>query len=168
MSTLQSAHLTEEQIAECLLQSDPPAEFETHLAECQSCREEISGFMTSVDHFSRASLAWSESQPAVSLRARVRESSHPVFTVPLRWALAMAMLLVIALPLLRHKLTAKPDLQTVNLVEGDSEAQIAQDNVLMQSVDSALAADEASPLAEYDIVDQSQLHNPTRRTVRSR
>lgn len=69
---------------------------------------------------------------------------------------AVTMLLVLAVPIFwRHQPTTAnretPNAATAAREEQDTEAQIAEDNELMRSVDMALSASEESPLAEYHL-----------------
>jgi predicted anti-sigma-YlaC factor YlaD len=148
-----SAHLTDDQFTECVIGA-PNAESEAHLLTCADCRQELNRFNASVGDFSRATLAWSEAQPAVSLRAAsLSQSRHPMF-VHARWALAAVFLLIVGVPVVwhgNHSTTVPADTAAVSAAApDDSDAQIAQDNQLMQSVNVAIGR-APSPFQEYGL-----------------
>ena len=153
MSGTVSSHLTDEQINEYLLFGTAPGECENHLETCALCQDQVSLFRDSVHAFNRATLGWSEAQPEISLRGRVREQQIRSFTYPLRWAIAAAAVLSIGLPLAQreaHQASARGQAASP-LAMQDSVAQIQSDNQLMQSVDVALADSDPSPMAEYGL-----------------
>lgn len=153
MNTFPTAHLTEEQFAECLMAGASTPSCRQHLAQCEECREEVSLFLSSIGDFSSASLQWSESRPAVSLRdIGDAQHGHRAAFAPVGWALAAAVLLAIGVPSLHHEQgLASGTVTAISSSVEESEAQIAQDNTLLQSVDMALAQNDPSPFREYDL-----------------
>ena len=153
-------HLTDEQFAECLSGEPPSRETQSHLATCDACRGEVEIFYGAVGDFSEAALDWSKSQPSVSPRA---VASRPSMAAPLRWALAAVLLLAVGVPAALHREHAETE-----SAPGDSPAQIAQDNTLLQSVDVALADSDPSPFREYGIADTPQKNSKSRLESRNR
>lgn len=148
-------HLTEEQFTECLLESETPAECREHLALCEQCHEELAVIQSSVGSFNSASLAWTESRPTPSLRAAAGFTRAATMLVPAGWALAAASLLVVGLPALhRQPAPARAYTQVASTPAAeDSDAEIAQDNHLLESVDLALAQVDRSPLSDYNLTE---------------
>src|ERR1700709_1243853 len=101
MSSIRLGHLTDDQFAECAIVAPSP-ESEAHLRECPQCREELTRFSASMDDFSRAACAWSETQPVVSLRAETRSYAGRGWLMPATWAVAAALVLAAALPRVIH------------------------------------------------------------------
>ena len=156
MSSIPSGHLTDEQFAECVAGCAvvaPDPESEAHLRECSQCREELARFAASMEDFSRAAFGWSETQPAVSLRAKARPQSGRSWLAPAGWAVAAAVLLAAGLPIVIHhdrQPAASPDAAVADGPD-DSDAQIAEDNRLMRSVDMAIGGNESSELRGYGL-----------------
>ncbi len=125
-----------------------------HLAACTHCREELARFTESLVSFNHLSLAWADSRPArpmvvhTTLLGRLRGSWLPCAA----WAFAVCTLLValfFSSPRLNRDeptvaSTSAPSTQ-------DSDAQIANDNQLMDRVALELSRPERSPVAEYGI-----------------
>jgi len=121
-----------------------------HLAACPPCREELARFTESLVSFNHLSLAWADSRPArpmvvhTTLLGHLRGSWLPRAA----WAFAVCTLLVALFfgspRLNRDKPTGAPSTQ-------DSDAQIANDNQLMDRVTLELSRPERSPAAEYGI-----------------
>ncbi len=160
MTSPASPHLTEDQLTDCMIEDHPDPGCQTHLAHCEECRLRLKlereAFQTSIAGFNSASLAWSESRPSLSLRAKAAsQAANSVYT-PMRWALATVALALVALPIWNHDRRATPaGSQPAVSSPDDSASQIAQDNQLMQSVNLALARNEPSPFNEYRLtVDQ--------------
>jgi hypothetical protein len=71
----------------------------------------------------------------------------------------VAALLLIA-AIWRHSVVAPPN--HVNIVESrpvDSEAQIAQDNELLQEINAAISSDDESPIEEYNLRASPHAHS---------
>jgi predicted anti-sigma-YlaC factor YlaD len=149
-----SGHLTDDQFTECVIMA-PSAASEAHLRDCAQCRQELVRFTTSMSDFGMAALAWSESQPQVSLRG-VATPRHPhPLLVHARWAVVAALVLIIGVPVVLHgdhEAKVVPGTTAVATeVPDDSDAQIAQDNQLMRSVDVAIGMSEPSPFRQYGL-----------------
>jgi len=158
MMTPGSHHLTNDQFTEMIVTGVIDEACEKHLAGCELCREELTAFSDSVGLFSTTSLAWSESKPAESLRVAAHKQVRRAVYVPLRWAVAAAVVIGVAIPVWnydhRATITAVADAAAAT---GDSPAEIAQDNQLLQSVNVALSTEESSPLPEYRLLDDSDV-----------
>jgi predicted anti-sigma-YlaC factor YlaD len=153
MSSIRQGHLTDEQFAECVAECAvvaPSPESEAHLRECSACREELARFAASMEDFGRAAFAWSETQPAVSLRAEARPSVGRAWMAPAGWAVAAAMLLAAGLPMVIHH-DGQPAETAVVDGPDDSDAQIAEDNQLMQSVNMAIGVNDSPELRGYGL-----------------
>jgi hypothetical protein len=146
----QSQHLNDDQFAECLTAEYPQPVVQAHLAGCDRCREELGVFMASMDDFSHAALGWSRAKQEIP-----RTGFKPVrrsFLQPLQWALACVLALAVGVPVAVHLDRTDAASPSVNSADaGDSAAQIAQDNRLMQSVDLALGQSDPSPYQEYHL-----------------
>jgi len=152
MSSIRTGHLTDEQFAECAIVAPSP-ESEAHLRDCPQCCEELGRFSASMEDFSRAAFGWSETQPAVSLRAEARPQVGRAWLVPATWAVAAALVLGAGVPMVMHhdrQPTAPADTAVVDGPD-DSDAQIAEDNQLMQSVNVAIRANDSSALQGYGL-----------------
>lgn len=156
MSSIRSSHLTDEQFAECVAECAvvaPGSECEAHLRECSQCREELTRFAASMEDFSRAAFGWSETQPAVSLRAKAGPQSGRSWLAAAGWAVAAAVLLGAGLPLAIHHDRRPAAAAEAAAVDGpdDSDAQIAEDNELMRSVNMAIGDNDSSALRGYGL-----------------
>lgn len=151
MNSPNSAHLTNDQFVELLLGAPADSESASHLAQCDHCRQQLSLFESSVTGFHKASLGWSEAH-SNTLPAVAPPPAHHAIFAPLRWAAASVMLLLLAVPVWKHSHPAAPPADLASLSD-DSPAQIAEDNDLLQSVHTALNANEISPLHEYRLAD---------------
>jgi predicted anti-sigma-YlaC factor YlaD len=156
MSSMTSGHLTDEQFAACVAECaivSPSPESDAHLRECSQCREELTQFADSMENFSTAAFRWSETQSAVSLRAVARHASARSWLAPAAWALAATVLLAAGVPMAMHhgRQPAAPSDAAVADVPDDSDAQIAEDNRLMRSVNMAIGVNDSSPLQEYKL-----------------
>jgi hypothetical protein len=173
-----SAHLPEEAFYDVLIGLGS-AESQAHLAGCDVCRGHLDEFQSSLQTFNQASLAWSQatsearpvpmsmSEGGAGLRLFARPATRRRIFAPLGWAVATALLLVLGLQVWNreHQPSLTGNTTTGNAVsnnsiqtatQGDSAAQIAQDNQLLQSVNMALNTSEASPLQEYGLEDELQ------------
>ena len=154
-TTSGSAHLTDEQFAECVTVA-PSAESQFHLDECEHCRRELAAFDASLSAFGTTAMAWSEATPKVDLRAAVRSRARRTMERPLGWALATAALLLIAVPVWKnHHAPSAGSEAAVMATPDDSADQIAQDNRLLQSVYAELTPQDASPFKEYGMTDRT-------------
>jgi hypothetical protein len=151
MTSQQSAHLSEEALDDALIGLSSP-ETEAHLAMCEFCHSQMEEFRSELRLFNQTSLAWSEARPAKSVPVNGKSKFRHAMQAPLGWALAAAVFLAIGVPVWNydHRLSPHLSSSTAKTPE-DTEAQIAQDNDLLRSVDAALSAPEASPLNEYNL-----------------
>lgn len=168
MTNKVSTHLSEEDLHDVLIGMSTP-EADTHLAQCQVCRDQLEQFHATIQVFNQASLAWSEARPAMKLHAGNRFKFHALVFAPVGWALAAVALLAIGVPVWKydHRSTFHNSPAPVTVPE-DSEAQIAQDNDLLQSVNAVLTANEASPLSEYHLTDRPHPRVKARPELRNR
>jgi len=152
MSSIRQGHLTDDQFAECAIVAPSP-ESEAHLRECFQCRAELARFTSSMDDFSRAAFGWSEAQPSVSLRAVANPAPSRTWFIPATWAVTAAVVAAIGIPMMKHheRQPAAPSETTLADVQDDSDAQIAEDNRLMRSVNMAIGVNDPSPLREYGL-----------------
>lgn len=170
-------HLDEEQFAACALGEEvgaaTSAHLAAHLAACEACRAELAAFAVSVDSFNTVSMAWSEAQPAPSLRPLLRSGRpQPAWAIA-SWALAGCLALASAVSLgTRHQAPSEQGgdeaAGTQTFADaGDTAAQIARDNKLLLAVDQATSVRPASPLQEYGLaapsVSPSQAQTATER-----
>jgi hypothetical protein len=185
-----SAHLSEEAFDDVLIGLGS-AESEAHLAVCDVCRGHLKEFQSNLQTFNQASLAWSQatsearpvpismSEEGASLRLFARPAGRLRIFAPVGWAVATALLLVLGLQIWNreHQPSLTGNTATDNAVsnnstqtatQGDTEAQIAQDNQLLQSVNLALNTGEASPFQEYGLGDERQARIQARPKVRHR
>ena len=154
-TTSGSAHLTDEQFAECVTVA-PSAESQFHLDECEHCRRELAAFDASLSAFGTTAMAWSEATPKVDLRAAAKLRARRTMERPLGWALATAALLLIAVPVWKnHHAPSAGSEAAVMATPDDSADQIAQDNRLLQSVYAELTPQDASPFKEYGMTDRT-------------
>lgn len=180
-----SAHLSEEALDDLLIGLGS-AESEAHLAVCRVCSRHFEAFQSNLRTFNQASLAWSEdkseawpvprpmNEGASSLGLTTRSTARRRILIPLSWAVATALLLVLGLQVWNREqqpsLTGTPaaDNSAQTAAHSDSEAQIAQDNQLLQSVNLALNSSEVSPFQEYGLGDDRQTRMQARPKVRHR
>jgi hypothetical protein len=164
-----SAHLSEEALDDALIGLSSP-ETEAHLALCGVCRSQLESFHTEMQLFNETSMAWCEARPARPFPAvsRSKKLSHAYYA-PLGWAMAATVFLAIGVPIWNHDRHTSPkyDAASVSMPQ-DTEAQIAQDNELMRSVDAAISTQEASPLSEYKPSKRPQTHETSRSESRNR
>jgi hypothetical protein len=155
-------HLSDEAFDDVLIGMGSP-ESEAHLAACQDCRLRVIAFRSDMALLNSASMAWAESQSALS-RPAARKTAHRIRLAFVSWAGMAAVLAVMAIAILRHHGSSAPTSQaTANLSQpADTEAQIAQDNQLLQAVNAAISPDEESPVAEYKLFETRHSHMKTR------
>jgi predicted anti-sigma-YlaC factor YlaD len=171
-----STHLSEEAIDDVLIGLGSP-ESDAHLAACSHCRGQLEQFRSEMNLFNQASLAWSKAKSATILRAAPRPKARPALPAPAGWVLAAAALLAIGLPVWNHAHRspagdasdyASTYAPAPASPAGDSEAQIAEDNDLLRSVNAALNSNEVSPISEYHLSDGPHPRHPARPELRNR
>jgi hypothetical protein len=165
MTPEQSAHLSEEAINDCLIGLGSP-QSEAHLAVCAVCRGQVKGFETDIAAFNQTTLAWTEARPHTTLRAAPTPRARRITAGPLGWALAAALLAAVGLPVWNHYRPAAHTASVAGPVTVDSEAQIAQDNDLLRSVNVALNEGEESPIAVYHLSEAPHPRSKTRSELR--
>jgi hypothetical protein len=166
MSAQPSTHLTEEALDDVLIGIGAP-ESEAHLASCSLCREKLTDFRTNVSAFNRASVAWSEAEAMKRPVAAPKAAGIWHIVSPFEWALAALLFLSVGIPVWNREHRGAVPENAESLAESaDSEVQIAQDNALMKSVDSALSADDISPLRDYQM--DVRIHTDARRKSKMR
>lgn len=154
-TTLGSAHLTDEQFAECVTVA-PSAESQLHLEECERCRRELTVFQASLGVFGTTAVAWSEAMPRINVRAVAKSRARRTIERPVGWALATAALILLAAPVWKHHHGSSAGSESAVISTPDDSAdQIAQDNRMLQSVYAELTPQDASPFKEYGVADRS-------------
>lgn len=163
-------HLSEEALDDVLIGLGTE-ESRAHLAACPECRAQAEAFRGDVALFNQASMAWSESRHPKPRRAEVH--AWPVRHAGrlrasfLGWAAVAAAMVVMAFGIWHHR-PATPSHQANNaqLQPVDNEAQIAEDNQLLEAVNAAISPDETSVIDQYKILEsphpQSKAHSKTR------
>ena len=156
-----STHLTDEALDDVLIGLGS-MESEAHLARCPECRTRLETFRADLALFNSASLAWSESRPRRPLQAPAHHTRFRIRFAFLSWSAVAAWLLISAVTIWRHNAVPPPN--RVNIVEPqpvDSEAQIAQDNELLEEINAAISADDESPIEEYNLQVRPHAHSKT-------
>ena len=151
MTPESTKHLSEEALYDVLIGLGSP-ESQAHLSVCAECRDQVKTFLADVSLFNEASLAWNKSRlPRPHASKPRRAGFHAAFV---GWALSAAALVAMAVGIWHLRPAGTP--QQVNSLQRqaqDSDAQIAQDNQLMEAVNAAISPDEASPIEEYRILE---------------
>lgn len=158
-------HLSEEALDDVLIGLGTE-ESHAHLAVCAECRAQVATVRGDIALFNAASMAWSASRPSRPLVSDARH--HPrLHAAFIGWAVTAAALVLMAVGIWRHHPAAPPNnANTGQSLPVDSEAQIEQDNQLLQAVNAAISPVEASPIEEYKIVENSHPHTKTRSKTR--
>ena len=160
MTNPNSGHLTEDQFAEFLMDGNIDPQLQEHIAMCEACREELNIFSSAVGDFGSASLRWMEARPVSSLRQAARDNAQRNSYIQRGWALAAAAAVLVAVPvwMYGHRDLPVNDNSVAAIQPAanqtqaeNSEAQIAQDNELLKSVDVALSETAPSPFREFGI-----------------
>ena len=154
-AAIQTNHLSEDQVAELLIGSEPGGAVREHLESCAFCRHEVAMFDEAVGDFKEASLAWSVARSVAPNAAR--SAVQPV-RVPARaaagsafgwsggwaWAAAAALVAGVTLPVVVH--VEHRQAEASIHAPGDrvddaanSPEQIARDNVLLVAVNVELS-----------------------------
>jgi hypothetical protein len=174
-STQLSGHLNDDQFTECLLGAEPGSEAATHLPHCEACREELARFSASVGTFNAAAMAWSKSQPSVSLEGSMRGRgyrvswTHRPFATVTSWALAACLMLVAGVSIMQHRGHHDGPANMASMIppQEDSEAQIAEDNKLLMDVDLALQDRSRAPELEYGLQPRTNVQSGQRGEART-
>lgn len=161
-----STHLSEEALDDVLIGLGSP-ELEAHAACCPECRAKLEAFRSHMRWFNSASLAWSETRTETRSEtkpAQLRQTVHHgagsrMLVAFVGWGLLAAALLLTAVTTWRHHPEARPgQANTVLSQPVDSEAQIAQDNQLLEAVNVAISPDDESPIDEYNLSESPHTH----------
>jgi len=153
---LNTLHLNDDQFAACALGGEPDGAAVAHLSECSGCREELERFGVSVAEFSNAALDWSASRSPVSLRQRAVQRSQRARFAVASWAMATGFVLAAGFSIVNRREHRAVDMSAVGVAlsaeQGTqcSDAEIAQDNKMMQDVNMAID-DEPSPFSQYGL-----------------
>ena len=161
MTPKYSIHLSEEALDDVLIGLGSP-ESDAHLAVCLDCRVKVNSFRSDVALFNSASMAWAESQPA-KLRPAVHKTFHRTRLAFVSWAATAAALGGMGFVVWHHHgPVAPPSRATANVSQqADTEAQIAQDNQLLQAVNAAISPNVESPIDEYKLFQRRHSHLKT-------
>ncbi len=158
MKPVISTHLSEEALDDVLIGMGSEAAH-THLARCVECRTRVEQFGADVHLFNQASIAWSEAQPARRIvQARGARLRRP--PLALAGAVAIAVLTVaVVVPIWQHEhfIAGNGRLPAEHPVQ-ESQAQIAEDNDLMEAVNAAINPTEPSPVDEFGIAEKPKPH----------
>lgn len=153
-----STHLSEDALNDVLIGLGS-AESEHHMAYCAECRSRVELFRADIHFFNQASLAWSEAQPSRRIH-QVHAASEFRMPVALLGVFAAAILAVaVVIPVWHHEHTQIANQENTSELQGqDSQAQIAQDNQLLEAVNAALSPKEESPVVEYGLSGNRRAH----------
>jgi predicted anti-sigma-YlaC factor YlaD len=115
------AHLSSEQLAECVLGLPSPM-VARHVQDCPACRAELVQVREALGGFRGAVRVWSEVQAnqALAISGPIPQSRSWVVSPQLAWALLIAVVFVIAsfvTPLQRGESTAGADAVLLNQVD---------------------------------------------------
>jgi hypothetical protein len=151
-------HLSEEALDDVLMGLGS-RESEAHLVGCPECRARIEEFQGDVRFFNSASMAWSETKPLRFPQTERHGSGLRARVAFVSWAAVAVALLVMAVAIWRHTPATPPNHAGTGVSQPlDSEAQIAQDNALLQAVSAAISPDDQSPIEEYKIAGSPHSH----------
>lgn len=156
MTPESTIHLSEEALDDVLIGLGSP-ESHAHLAACAECRGQVQAFQGDVQLFNAASTAWSESRWPIT---RVADAPRPRPRVAFAsWTAVAAALVLMALAVWHHRISPPPHYAGApQALPVDTEAQIAQDNQLLEAVNAAISPDERSPIDEFKISDRPRPH----------
>jgi hypothetical protein len=153
-------HLSEEALDDILIGMGT-SESQAHLARCAACRSRVEQFAADVALLNKAGMEWSEAQPGKT----VRVEQTPRFHVPIALIgsfVTAILVIAVAIPLWEHQRSVGNVQQPTPVAQPDSEAQIAQDNELMQAVNAAISPQEESPIEEYGLSESRGLRRGAR------
>lgn len=156
MTPISNTHLSDEALDDVLIGLGSP-ESHAHLDACNECRARVQAFRGDVQLFNAASVAWSESRWPIT---RIPAPHRGHLRIPFAsWTAVAAALIIMAVAVLHHRSAAPPSQAIAPVAQpADSEAQIAQDNQLLQAVNAAISPDEESPIVEYKIMESPNPH----------
>ena len=142
-------HLSEESLDDVLIGLGSP-ESHAHLAACAECQAQVEAFRGDMRLLNAASMAWSESRRP---QERIVAPQGARTWVPFgSWIAVCATVVVMAVAIWQHRPAPAPNHPTILQPQpADSDAQIAQDNQLLEAVNAAISPDEDSFIDEYNI-----------------
>src|SRR3954468_17202111 len=154
MTPASTIHVSEEALDDVLIGLGT-AESHAHLEVCAECRSKVATVRGDIALFNAASMAWSQSRRPQGWTSVSHGRRLPAAF--LGWATAAAAMVVMAFGVWHHRAENPANQANTRIAQpapaADSEAQIAQDNQLLQAVDAAISTDEASPIDEYKILE---------------
>jgi cytoskeletal protein RodZ len=162
-----STHLSEEAMDDVLIGLASP-ESDAHLAACSLCRSQLQEFRSAMQVFNQTSLAWSEDRSKAFHHSSAKPKIRPAIFVPLSWAMVAAVLLAIGFPMWNHHYLSRNYAPGPASTPENSEAQIAQDNELLQSVNLALNESDVPQINMYDLSDGPHPQLKVRPELRNR
>lgn len=151
MTPLSMNHLSEEALDDVLIGLGS-LQSQAHLAACPQCRAKVEVFRADMRLFDAASMAWTEARPPQARPA----ASHARRTrlAFASWAAVAAALVLMAFAIWHFRPAPPPNqANTAQSQPVDNQAQIAEDNQLLEAVNAAISPDEESPIDEYKIVE---------------
>lgn len=154
-------HLSEEALDDLLIGLGT-SEDEQHLAQCAHCRARVEAFEGDMALFRQTTLDWSRVR-AAALPNPLKAGIRHWHLSKMGWAAVSLLLLVLVSPVLQHpaRESSRPN-PAPTRQEAESDQQIAQDNALMQAVDTAMNSDDAAPVRAYHLSDRSQKRQKAR------
>lgn len=167
-----AVHLTDDEIDHYLI-GDPGKETAAHLATCEACRLRASAITNPIQGFNAVSLAWSERQSATLNVPLAKLDGRPARRRA-AWAAAAAAALTVSVTvtLIRHETPAPTPANAVRHApapvqsfSAEREAQIQQDNQMLQEIHREIASSVPSPADtfgfETDASDQGRAQTST-------
>lgn len=155
------SHLSEEALDDLLIGLGT-SENEEHLAQCAACRARVESMQNDLALFRQTTLDWSRVR-AAALPSPVRTGIRHWHLSKMGWATASLLLLLLVFPTMQHRMREASGPKPLPMQqEAESEQQIAQDNALMQAVDTALSSDDAATARAYHLSDRSQRRQKAR------
>lgn len=154
-------HLSDEALDDLLIGLGT-SEDEEHLAHCAHCRARVEAFQGDMALLRQTTLDWSRVR-AAALPSPIKAGIRHWHLSKMGWAAVSLLLLVLVTPVMQHRTreSSRPA-PALARQEAESEQQIAQDNALMQAVDTALNSDDAAPARAYHLSDRSQRRQKAR------
>ena len=142
-------HLTDEQFSSLLLSEELDLGARAHLGHCLQCQQEVEAFGDSVNLVGKTTLAWIEAKsPRRSLLPLLRTRQRRLVYFPAAFALATILLILVGMLTRRHEGSERSEPSVAQTAAGDSPAQVAEDNHLLESVNLVLSSNQGSPLPE--------------------
>jgi hypothetical protein len=162
-----STHLSEEAMDDVLIGLASP-EADAHLAACPLCRGQLEEFRSAMRVFNQTSLAWSGTRSKAFHHSAGKTKVRPAIFIPLSCAMAAAVLLAIGPSLWNHHHFSRNYAPGPASTPEDSQAQIAQDNELLRSVNLALNENDVPPINKYYLSDGPHPRLKVRPELRNR